>query len=87
MTKEDGKYYKCDQSLIIKREDTMGNDARQYYYVAPIVTDDTFREDVIQHYNTPAKNQGGGLPEQKFSSLSFLRGKEKAIYEERARKG
>lgn len=60
MSKEDGVHYACDESLRIKRADTMGNDARHHYYVAPIITDDKFRQDVLQHYTTPAKNQGGG---------------------------
>ena len=60
MSKEDGNYYGCDESLRIKREHTMVDDDRQYYFVAPIITDAKFRENVLQHYNTPAKNQGGG---------------------------
>ena len=55
-SKEDGKYYNCDDSLLIKRSEWSGVSDESYYYVAPMITDARFCSDLLKSYKTPAKN-------------------------------
>ena len=60
MSKKEGDYYGCDESLAIKRSEARIVNKDQYYYVAPIITDEKFDLDLLQLYSTPTKNPGQG---------------------------
>ena len=60
MSKEDGDYYQCDESLVIKRSEASIVNNEQYYYVAPIITNEKFGVEVLQLYSTSTKKQGQG---------------------------
>ena len=60
MSKEDGKAYVLDRSYLVSRRDTKVANDEHYYYVAPIITDEKFAEEIFQLSNTPDKNPGQG---------------------------
>ena len=71
MSKEDGKYYNCDDSLLIKRSEWSGV-SDGYYYVAPMITDARFCGDLLQSYKTPAKNPEQASMTTRSNSMSTV---------------
>ena len=56
MSKEDGDYYGCDKSLrVLKKYTAVYFKEEQHYYVAPIITDEKFQNDMRLLYHNPAK--------------------------------
>ena len=57
MSKEDGKKYYSDRSFRVRRGDTKVANDEHYYYVAPIITDEKFKQELHELYKTPSKGQ------------------------------
>ena len=72
MSKEDGKYYDCDDSLLIQRSEWSGVSDESYYYVAPMITDARFCSDLLQSYKTPAKNPEQASMTTRSNSMSTV---------------
>ena len=57
MSKEDGEKYYSDKSFRVRRGDTKVPNDEHYYYVAPIITDEKFKQELHELYITPSKGQ------------------------------